>query len=85
MNIYSNSGYPLIETDNKYVQNKNMYHNENAENYYIKGSNHYSLTDSVRTSPILCALLGGEYKKSGYDTLKFINQKSLAFFDRNLY
>jgi dienelactone hydrolase len=84
MNIYSDSGYPLIEADNKYVQNKNLYHNENAENYYIEGSNHYSLTDLVRTSPILCALLGGGYKKSGYDTLKFINQKSLAFFDKYL-
>jgi hypothetical protein len=29
------------------------------------------------TSPILCAVLGGGYKKSGYDTLLFINQKSL--------
>ena len=84
MNIYSDSGYPLIKADNKYVQNKNLYHNENAENYYIEGSNHYSLTDLVRTSPILCALLGGGYKKSGYDTLEFINQKSLAFFDKHL-
>jgi dienelactone hydrolase len=84
MNIYSDSGYPLIEADNKYVQNKNLYHNENAENYYIEGSNHYSLTDLVRTSPILCALLGGGYKKSGYDTLEFINQKSLAFLDKQL-
>lgn len=84
MNIYSDSGYPLIETDNKYVQNKNMYQNENVENYYIRGSNHYTLTDLVRTSPILCAILGGGYKKSGYDTLEFINQKSLVFFDKYL-
>jgi hypothetical protein len=84
MNIYSDSGYPLIETDNKYVQNKNMYQNENIENYYIRGSNHYTLTDLVRTSPILCAILGGGYKKSGYDTLEFINQKSLVFFDKYL-
>ena len=84
MNIYSDSGYPLIESDNKYVQNKNLYQNENTENYYIEGSNHYSLTDLVRTSPILCALFGGGYKKPGYDTLEFINQKSLAFFDKYL-
>lgn len=84
MNIYSDSGYPLIESDNKYIQNKNLYNSETAENHYIEGSNHYTLTDLVRTSPILCALLGGEYKKSGYDTLEFINQKSLAFFDKYL-
>lgn len=85
MNIYSDSGYPLIEADNKYVQNKNyLYNNRNVEYYYIVGSNHYSLTDLVRKSPILCALLGGGYKKSGYDTLELINQKSLAFFDKYL-
>lgn len=84
MNIYSDSGYPLIESDNKYIQNKILYNSENVENYYIEGSNHYTLTDLVRTSPILCTLLGGEYKKSGYDTLEFINQKSLAFFDKYL-
>lgn len=85
MNIYSENGYPLIETDNKYVQNKNhLYNNANIEYYYIEGSNHYTLTDLVRTSPVLCALLGGGYKKPGYDTLEFINQKSLAFFDKYL-
>jgi len=85
MNIYSDSGYPLIENDNKYVQNKNHLHNNgNIQYYYIEGSNHYTLTDLVRTSPILCMLLGGGYKKSGYDTLKLINQKSLVFFDEYL-
>lgn len=84
MNIYSDSGYPLIASDDIYVQNNNLYSNGNAENYYIEGSNHYSLTDLVRKSPILCALLGGGYKKSGYATLEFINQKSLAFFDKNI-
>ncbi len=72
------------KADNKYVQNKNLYHSGNAENYYIEGSNHYSLTDLVRKSPIVCALLGGGYRKSGYDTLEFINQKSLVFFDKYL-
>lgn len=85
MNIYSDSGYPLIDTDNKYVQNKNhLYNNGNIQYYYIKGSNHYTLTDLVRTSPILCVLLGGGYEKSGYDTLEFINKKCLDFFDQYL-
>ncbi len=86
MNIYSDSGYPLIEADNKYVQNKNyLYNNGNVEYYYIEGSNHYSLTDLVRKSPILCSLLGGGYNKAGYETLNIVNQKSLAFFDKYLY
>lgn len=85
MNIYSDSGYPLIETDNKYVQNKNYLVNSGKIWYdHIEGSNHYTLTDLVRTSPVLCALLGGGYEKSGYDTLKSINQKSLIFFDEYL-
>lgn len=85
MNIYSDSGYPLIGTDNKYVQNKNhMINNDNIRYYYIEGSNHYTLTDLVRTSPILCAILGGGYEKPGYETLELINQKSLAFFDEYL-
>ena len=84
MNIYSDSGYPLVESDNKYTQNRNyLYNNERVEYYYIEGSNHYSLTDLVRTSPILCALLGGGYK-NGYGTLAFINEKSAAFFDKHL-
>lgn len=85
MNIYSDSGYSLIGRDNKYVQNNNhLYNKGNIRFYYIEGSNHYSLTDLVRTSPILCALLGGGYEKSGYDTLEDINQKSLTFFNENL-
>lgn len=84
MNIYSDSGYPLLEADNKYVQNKALYNSEKVESYYIEGSNHYTLTDLVRTSPILCSLLGSGYKKSGYDTLEVINQKSLDFFDNYL-
>lgn len=85
LNIYSDSGYSLIEADNKYVQNKNhLYNSGNVEYCYIEGSNHYSLTDLVRISPILCSLLGGSYKTSGYDTLELINQKSLVFFDKYL-
>lgn len=82
MNIYSDSGYPLIGTDNKYVQNKNhLLNNANIRYCYIEGSNHYTLTDLVRLSPVLCVLLGGRYEKSGYDTLEIINQKSLEFFN----
>jgi dienelactone hydrolase len=85
LNIYSDSGYSLIGSDNKYVQNKNyLYNGENVRFTYIQGSNHYTLTDLVRTSPILCALLGGRYEKNGYETLEIINRKSLAFFDEYL-
>jgi predicted dienelactone hydrolase len=85
MNIYSDSIYPsLVESDNKYVQNNNyLYNRENVEYYHIEGSNHYSLTDLSRTSPILCALLGGYYN-NGYAALAYINEKSVAFFDKYL-
>ena len=85
MNIYSENGYPLITSDNKYRQNKNyLYNSEYVDNYYIEGSNHFTLTDLVRKSPILCALLGGGYKKPGYATLEFINTISLAFLNTHL-
>jgi dienelactone hydrolase len=85
MNIYSDTGYPLVGNDNKYVQNANyLYNKENVEYYYIQGSNHFSLTDLVRTSPMFCSLLGGGYSRPGYETLQFINEKSLDFFDKYL-
>lgn len=85
MNIYSDNGYSLVGIDNKYIQNDNHLINSlNIRYYYVEGSNHYTLTDLVRTSPILCVLLGGGYRKSGYDSLQLINQKSLAFFDEFL-
>lgn len=85
MNIYSDTGYPLVGNDNKYVQNANyLYNKENVEYYYIQGSNHFSLTDLVRTSPMLCSFLGGGYSRPGYETLQFINEKSLDFFDKYL-
>ena len=82
MNIYSDSGYRLIQDDNKYVQNKKLYYSENVENHYIKGSNHYTLTDLVRTSPILSRILGNGYRRSGYETLEIINNRSLTFFNK---
>lgn len=84
MNIYSDNGWPLLMTDNKYAQNSRLYNDESTENHYIMGSNHFTLTDLVRKSPALCVLLGGAYSKSGYDTLALINQISLEFFNRYL-
>ncbi len=85
LNIYSDSGYPLIGTDIRYAQNERYLMNEgNVEYVHIEGSNHYTLTDLVRKSPILCALLGGGYSASGEETLKTINEACLAFFDRYL-
>ena len=85
LNIYSDTGYPLIESDNKYVQNKNhLYDGGNVGYCYIEGSNHFSLTDLVRTSPLLCKLLGDGYSKPGYETLKQINEICIAFFDKHV-
>lgn len=85
LNIYSDTGYPLVGSDNKYVQNANyLYNKGNIEYDYIRGSNHFSLTDLVRTSPILCSILGGSYSKPGYETLKLINGESLEFYDKYL-
>ncbi len=85
LNIYSDSGYPLIETDIRYAQNRRYLKNEGSVEYgYIEGSNHYTLTDLALKSPILCALLGGGYSAPGEETLKTINEQCLAFFERYL-
>lgn len=83
LNFYSDSGYSLIENDHKYFQNKKYLKNEgNIEYRYIKGSNHYTLTDLVRTSPLLCQILGGGYSLPGKQSLKTINETTLDFLNR---
>ncbi|MEL7603431.1 MAG: acetylxylan esterase [Bacillota bacterium] len=85
LNIYSDNGWPLVASDIRYAQNKRYLVNEGNVRYlYIEGSNHYTLTDLVRSSPILCAVLGGGYSASGKDTLKAVNAACLEFFDANL-
>ncbi|MPW26343.1 hypothetical protein GC105_11140 [Alkalibaculum sp. M08DMB] len=86
MNVYSDTGYMLIGNDNKYAQNANyLYNNGKAINYHIPGSNHFTLTDLVRTSPALCKMLGGNYSKPGYETLEFINEISLEFLSQYMF
>lgn len=85
LNIYSDSGISLVENDHKYFQNKKYYKNQrNVEYCYIEGANHYSITDLVRTSPLLCQLLGGVYTKAGSKSLKIINDTTLKFLNKNL-
>lgn len=85
LNIYSDSAYPILDTDKRYAQNKKyLYNKDKVGYYYIEGSNHYSMTDLSRFSPFLCTMLGGSYEKSGAETLKIINNKSLEFFNQYL-
>ncbi len=76
---------PLVAEDHKYVQNKkHLMHTDRLDYLHIRGTNHFTLTDLVRTSPILCLLFGGSYARSGEDGLLQINQAALAFFDKHL-
>lgn len=85
LNIYSDSGFSLVENDHKYIQNKKYLKNEdNVEYCYIKGANHYTLTDLVRTSPLLCQILGGGYSLSGSKSLKIVNKTTLNFLNKTL-
>ncbi len=82
LNIYSDSGVPLVENDHKYFQNKKYLTNMGNIVYrYIKGANHFTLTDFVRTSPLLCQILGGGYSLSGSKSLKMINEVTLNFLN----
>lgn len=83
LNIYSDSGFSLVENDHKYYLNKKYLTNEgNVEYCHMKGANHYTLTDLVRTSPLLCQILGGGYSLSGSKSLKTINETTLNFLNR---
>ena len=85
LNIYSDSGMPLVEKDHKYAQNKrHLVHHDKLNYFHIQGANHFTLTDLVLQSPLMCRLIGGSYKTAGEDSLKQINRAALAFFDRNL-
>lgn len=85
LNVYSDNGISLTESDHKYYQNKKYLKNEgNIEFCYIKGANHYTLTDLVRTSPLLCQILGGGYSLSGSKSLKIINETTLNFLNKNM-
>lgn len=83
LNFYSDSGSSLVENDHKYYQNKKYLTNTGNIGYcYIKGANHYTLTDLVRTSPLLCQILGGGYSLSGSKSLKIINETTLNFLNK---
>lgn len=85
LNFYSDSGFSLVENDHKYIQNKRYLKNEDDIGYcYIKGANHYTLTDLVRTSPLLCQILGGGYSLSGSKSLKIVNETTLSFLNKTL-
>jgi hypothetical protein len=59
-------------------------HHDKLNYFHIQGANHFTLTDLVLQSPLMCRLIGGSYKTAGEDSLKQINRAALAFFDRNL-
>ncbi|MGI6687774.1 MAG: alpha/beta hydrolase family protein [Christensenellales bacterium] len=85
LNIYSDSGMPLVEKDHKYAQNKNhLAHTDTLDYLHIQGANHFTLTDLVQESPLFCFIIGGYYDTSGEDGLKEINRAALSFFDKNL-
>ncbi|NMD37768.1 MAG: hypothetical protein GYA87_03695 [Christensenellaceae bacterium] len=85
LNIYSDSGMPLVEKDHKYAQNKkHMVHNDKLDYLHIEGANHFTLTDLVQQSPLFCKIIGGNYTLSGEDGLRQINQAALEFFDKHL-
>lgn len=83
LNIYSDSGISLVENDHKYAQNKRyLQHTDNIEYCFIKGANHYTLTDLVRSSPLLCQIIGGGYSLAGSKSLKIINETTLNFLNK---
>lgn len=83
LNIYSDSGFPLVENDHKYYQNKKyLTKTDNIEYCYIKDANHLTLTDLVRTSPPLCQIFGGGYSLPGSKSLKIINETTLNFLNK---
>ena len=66
LNIYSDSGMPLVQTDHKYAQNRNhLVHTDKLDYLHIEGTNHFTLTDLVLQSPLFCKLIGKTIKQQG--------------------
>jgi alpha/beta superfamily hydrolase len=85
LNIYSDSGMPLVEKDHKYMQNKkHLVRTDKLDYLHIRGANHFTLTDLVQVSPLICKIIGSNYEISGEDSLKQVNQAALVFFCRHL-
>ncbi len=85
LNIYSDNVTAIMDTDQRYAQNKNyLINNDQIEFYHIKGSNHYTLIDLSLVSPILVRLVGGPHEMPARETLEKINELSLAFLDKHL-
>lgn len=85
LHIYTDSAFYLLEDHLVYAQNKRyLYNTDEVEYYHITNSNHFTITDLVRSSPILAFVLGGKYERSGKETLKIVNEKVLDFFARHI-
>ena len=85
LNIYSDKGWKLLDSDHKYAQNKKFRDSgRNSEVCHLKGSNHFTLTDLGLQSPLLCTLLGGSFSLEPAEGLTEINRICLKFLEEHL-
>lgn len=85
LNIYSDSAFPILESDVRYAQNKRyLFNDEMVEYYHIEGSNHFTLIDLSLISPMICRLMGGSYDLPAQESLLKINQLSVEFLDKHM-
>ena len=87
LNIYSDSAWFILGDRAQYAANHALLTSANPDshNLHIGGAGHFDLTDLALSSPILARLLNGQRSaQSAVDTLVYINEVSLAFFDKYL-
>jgi dienelactone hydrolase len=88
LNIYSDSGWKILDKRPQYERNLQMLdpYGSDIYNLHILGSGHLSLTDFVLTSPYLTGIIDGNKisQKKAVENLKSLNKASLEFFDRYL-
>lgn len=87
LNIYTDSSWEKFKSWKQYAENIRLLSSkqENVYNIYIKGANHFSLTDLSLSSPLLTTVLGGQKPKINTEyCLNKVNKICLEFFNHYL-
>lgn len=84
LNIYSDSSYPHLDEWGQYKNNA-MFLNEDNKGYtniYYEGTGHMGLCDLSVASPLLSAVLSGEFPKTDpYEQLEKLNSDCLEWLN----
>ena len=88
LNVYSDASWEHLTEWKQYAENARLLEEQSdiAQNVYLSGIGHFSLTDFSLTSPFLTMVFDGQSpKEKPQETLKKLNQICLSFLDKHLH